>query len=81
MKATSKMILMDWQRGKIPYFVAPPNDNKPEQNKEEKDVEVVVVEGDDKNKKFNIDQNIDELLVTNEFLGNQDNKINNINTI
>ena len=72
---------MDWQRGKIPYFVAPPNDNKPEQNKEEKDVEVVVVEGDDKNKKFNIDQNIDELLVTNEFLGNQDNKINNINTI
>lgn len=72
---------MDWQRGKIPYFVAPPNDNKPEKVKEEKDVEVVVVEGDDKNKKFNIEQNIDELLVTNEFLGNQDNKINNINAI
>ena len=62
------MILMDWQRGKIPYFVAPPRENGEEMTKElhqeDMDVEVIL---DDKNKKYNIDQNIGELLVTNEF--------------
>jgi hypothetical protein len=33
----SKILLMDWQRGKIPYFVAPPMTNKEEDNNEEKD--------------------------------------------
>lgn len=65
------MILMDWQRGKIPYFVPPPNDKADNnENKEAMDVEVVL---DDKNKKYNIDQNIGELVVTNEF--NEQNTI------
>lgn len=70
MKATSKMILMDWQRGKIPYFVEPPKNEFANENKENIDVEVVL---DDKNQKYNIEQNIAELVVTNEF--NEENKI------
>jgi len=62
------MILMDWQRGKIPYFVPPPKEDRDKENKEEMDVEV---ELDDKNKKYNIDQNIAELTVTNEFIDNK----------
>lgn len=62
------MILMDWQRGKIPYFVPPPKEDGDKENKEEMDVEV---ELDDKNKKYNIDQNIAELTVTNEFIDNK----------
>lgn len=59
------MILMDWQRGKIPYFVPPPNEKRDNiENKESMDVEVVL---EDKNAKYNIDQNIAELVVTNEF--------------
>jgi hypothetical protein len=62
---------MDWQRGKIPYFVEPPKENADsKENKESMDVEVVL---DDKNKKYNIDQNIGELVVTNEF--NEENKV------
>jgi len=69
------MILMDWQRGKIPYFVPPPKENGDKnENKDNMDVEVEVeVVLDDKNKKYNIDQNIAELIVTNEF--NEDNKV------
>jgi hypothetical protein len=65
------MILMDWQRGKIPYFVPPPKQNGENmENKDNMDVEVVL---DDKNKKYNIDQNVDELVVTNEY--KEENKV------
>jgi len=73
LKATSKMILMDWQRGKIPYFVPPPKENGAIENKEEMEVEVDI---DDKNKKYNIDQNIGELIVTNEYNEEKKNDIN-----
>ena len=34
MKAVAKILLMDWQRGKIPFFVPPPiSDEKMEENK------------------------------------------------
>lgn len=68
------MILMDWQRGKIPYFVPPPKENADKKEEQENiDVEVVL---DDKNKKYNIDQNVNELVVTNEF--NEENKVETI---
>lgn len=69
------MILMDWQRGKIPYFVPPPKEGELIENDDQKDVEVNLnlVEGEDMNKKYNIDQNIGELIVTNEF-GTGENK-------
>jgi len=66
---------MDWQRGKIPYFAPPPCQNGNENsNNENMDVEVVL---DDKNKKYNVDQNIAELTVSNEF--NEENKNENNN--
>jgi ribosome biogenesis GTPase A len=36
----SKILLMDWQRGKIPYFVAPPNTNDKENDEKNKNKEV-----------------------------------------
>jgi nuclear GTP-binding protein len=62
--ATSKMILMDWQRGKIPYFVPPPKSEEQHKNEPQIDVEVTK---EDMNKKYNIDQEIGDLVVTNEF--------------
>ena len=69
-KSTSKIILMDWQRGKIPYFVPPPkdaNDGK-EAEKEEKNVEgVCKIEGEnadgelDMNKKYGVSQDLEEI--------------------
>lgn len=55
---------MDWQRGKIPYFVPPPNENSTE------------VEKGGENIKYGIDQNVEEIEVVNEF-GNksEDNEI------
>jgi len=32
-ETVSKMIINDWMRGKIPYFVAPPNLDKEEEKK------------------------------------------------
>lgn len=74
LKATSKMILMDWQRGKIPYFVPPPKeDEKNEENGNNQQDEEVNLE--DMNRKYNIDQDIGELVVTNEFgENNNENK-------
>jgi len=31
LKAVAKILLMDWQRGKIPYFVPPPSSVSDEQ--------------------------------------------------
>jgi nuclear GTP-binding protein len=76
--ATSKMILMDWQRGKIPYFVPPPKEgeigNLIENEENQKDIEVDLGNGFDMNKKYNIEQDIGDLIVTNEFGNNGENK-------
>jgi len=57
-KAMAKIIVMDWQRGKIPFFVPPPRE----------DGTKMEVEGEgDKNKEYNVQQDMGELVVTNEF--------------
>ena len=53
-KSMAKLLLMDWQRGKIPFFIPPP--------KEEEQMEV-----DDKenmNKKWNLEQNVKDIEMT-----------------
>lgn len=66
---------MDWQRGKIPFFVPPPGFNE---NTGEKVTDVVENEkmntneeeiAQDENKKMGIDQNLKDLLVTNKYDG------------
>ena len=37
-KAMAKILLMDWQRGKIPYFVLPPGGKEEELKKEEQEM-------------------------------------------
>jgi len=61
LKAVAKIILMDWQRGKIPFFVPPPNNN----NNEEKDEEMK--EESKTNIEFKVEQNFEELKETNNF--------------
>jgi nuclear GTP-binding protein len=90
LKATAKIILNDWQRGKIPYFIPPPKDNEFEEfdknnnnndiDKNKMDVENIKgiaiqedVKNDDKNKKYGIEQNINE-IDTKDF-----NKEDNLN--
>lgn len=67
LKTTAKMILMDWQRGKIPYFSPPPQENEGEDNGEEENKE-------DKNLEYKIEQDIKELEVTNEYNEKNDKK-------
>jgi hypothetical protein len=68
----SKIILMDWQRGKIPYYSLPP-DYKGKDNIIE---EVNNIEENDKNKEFGLEQNCDEIPVINDFEANLE-KLNN----
>lgn len=62
LKAMAKMLLMDWQRAKIPYFTAPP---KNEDTNEE---------CEDKNKEYGINQDVKEIEVTKEEYGNDNNR-------
>ena len=91
LKATAKIILNDWQRGKIPYFIPPPkdtefeefdknNNNNIDKNNDKMDVENIKgiaiqedVKNDDQNKKYGIEQNINE-IDTKDF-----NKEDNLN--
>ncbi|MCQ2818696.1 MAG: 50S ribosome-binding GTPase [archaeon] len=73
LKAMAKLILMDWQRAKIPYFAEPPK-NEAEIKKENK----MEVEGNkeeeeskDKNKEYGINQVIDEIEVTKQEYDNK----------
>ena len=77
--ATAKMILMDWQRGKIPFFMPPPKQEEVKVE-EQMDVEVTAEEmnanmenenKEDKNLKYNINQDIGDLVVGNEFAENK----------
>merc|ERR1711962_1099840 len=75
----SKMILSDFQRGRLPYFVAPPSDNTDKDN-EKKDTtavaevssEVATTSNDESNEKVSdasikIKQNFKPLAVSTEF--------------
>ena len=88
-KATAKIILLDWQRGKIPYFVEPPKDeikNNDENNNGNKNenkldkVEGINPEitdaGKDMNEKYNISQDINELAKIKEMKEKEENKKN-----
>ena len=56
LKAMAKILLTDWQRGKIPFFIPPPKEN-----------DGMEIDGNDKedmNKKYDIEQNVDEIELT-----------------
>lgn len=56
LKAMAKILLTDWQRGKIPFFIPPPKEN-----------DGMDIDGNDKedmNKKYDIEQNVDEIELT-----------------
>ena len=62
-KATAKIIILDWQKGKIPYFVEPPKDEMDEAKEEKKENKLEKIEGinpeitdagKDMNQKYNI---------------------------
>lgn len=61
----AKIILMDWQRGKIPYFIAPPFNDEVEadvENKDKnKDVRFIIYP------QMNINQDTEEIKVINEY--------------
>lgn len=76
LKATAKILLMDWQRGKIPYFVEPPKDESKNEinniNDETKEIKAVnIQENEDMNQKYGIKQNVEEINV-NLNIGNED---------
>ena len=83
-KATAKIILLDWQKVKIPYYVEPPKEeNDNEENKEKndlKDIEGINPEitGETKNmnEKYNISQDINELVKIKEMKEKEENKKN-----
>ena len=83
-KATAKIILLDWQKGKIPYYVEPPKDDdiNVENIKENelKNVEGInpqmTDEGKDMNEKYKIVQDINELEKIKEMKDKEDNKKN-----
>ena len=69
-KATAKIILMDWQRGKIPYFVPPPKDVENDNDNGNNVINMKGVEGinpdiandnENMNDKYKISQDIEEL--------------------
>ena len=84
-KATAKIILLDWQKGKIPYYVEPPKDelNNDENNKNENELKNVeginpniTDEGKDMNQKYKIEQDINELAKIKEMKEKEENKKN-----
>ena len=85
-KATAKIILLDWQKGKIPYYVEPPKDeinedsNNNNNSNELKNIEGInpnmTDEGKDMNQKYNIEQDINELVKIKEMKEKEENKKN-----
>lgn len=68
----AKIILMDWQRGKIPYFVLPPGMN--DKNEPIKGIEQnmtidqnIQEDLDNKNKDHGISQDVNEIVITNQY--------------
>ena len=84
-KATAKIILLDWQRGKIPYYVEPPKEDITDngENKVENELKKVeginpemIDEGKDMNQKYKIVQDINELAKIKEMKEKEENKKN-----
>ena len=82
-KATAKILLLDWQKGKIPYYVEPPKENNDEENIKENELKGVeginpqmTDEGKDMNEKYKIVQDINELEKIKEIKEKEDNKKN-----
>ena len=85
-KATAKIILLDWQKGKIPYYVEPPKDeinedsNNNNNSNELKNIEGInpnmTDEWKDMNQKYNIEQDINELVKIKEMKEKEENKKN-----
>ncbi len=83
-KATAKIILLDWQKGKIPYYVEPPKEeNDNEENKEKNELKNIEginpeISGESKNmnEKYNISQDINELVKIKEMKEKEENKKN-----
>ena len=82
-KATAKIIILDWQKGKIPYYIEPPKEEINVENKNEnqlKNVEGInpemTDEGKDMNEKYNIVQDINELEKIKEMKEKEENKKN-----
>ena len=84
-KATAKIILLDWQRGKIPYYVEPPKEDITDngENKVENELKKVeginpemIDEGKDMNQKYKIVQVINELAKIKEMKEKEENKKN-----
>ncbi|XP_014276081.1 nucleolar GTP-binding protein 2 [Halyomorpha halys] len=67
----SKMILNDWQRGKIPYYTAPPGSENYELNKKEQEPSEPTVSSTEaaksKNEPFNVVQDFTKIRVVSEF--------------
>ena len=83
-KATAKIILLDWQKGKIPYYVEPPKEENYNAENEEK-TELKNVEGinpemtdeaKDMNEKYKISQDMNELVKIKEMKEKEENKKN-----
>ena len=70
----AKIILMDWQRGKIPYFVLPPGMNDKNEPMSSGNLKSVVSENnqedidiDNKNKDHGISQDVNEIIITHQY--------------
>jgi len=61
-KTMAKKILMDWQRGKIPYFVVPPKDESLNEAQETQN----------ENKKYGLDQDVKEISLINHDEENEE---------
>ena len=84
-KATAKIIILDWQKGKIPYFVEPPKDEMDEVTEEKNENKLEKIEGinpeitdagKDMNQKYNISQDINELAKIKEMKEKEENTKN-----
>ena len=82
-KATAKIILLDWQKGKIPYYVEPPKQENKNENINENELKNVeginpeiTDEGKDVNEKYKIVQDISELEKIKEIKEKEENKKN-----
>jgi len=83
-KATAKIILLDWQKGKIPYYVEPPkeenynaeNEEKPELKNVEGINPEMTDEAKDMNEKYKISQDMNELVKIKEMKEKEENKKN-----
>jgi len=93
LKAVSKMVLNDWQRGKLPYFVPPPgcmlepkpegdDDDDDEEEEEEMD-EDVVEEPEDDNEAYESDTDMsvctNDTSATNDTTNSVDSLLENVN--